>query len=58
MMARYLIELVRVTDDDDKRVMARYPVPDNMVAELVLSDLSDDALLIELKRRWGLGGAA
>jgi hypothetical protein len=57
MMARYLIELVRVTDDHDKRVMARYPVPDDMAAELVLSDLSDDALLVELKRRWGQGGA-
>lgn len=51
----YLVEFVRVPGDGTREVVARYNIPEGVMAEVTLSDLSDDALVGELKRRWSSG---
>ena len=48
----YRVEFVSVLDDGTKRVWASYVLPENVGAQFATHDLSDEALVAELKRRW------
>lgn len=45
MMPYYLVEFVRVDNDDSRRVLSRYHLPEGMGTEFALADMTDNQLI-------------